>query len=364
MVSKKLLHLSLVLLLIFSVGLTGCGEQVVDSDETKVAFIYIGPIGDGGWTYAHNEGRLALEETVPNLDVTYLESVDDNPVDIEKVLTDLAEEGNEIIFATSFGYMNSVLKVAEDYPDVTFLHCSGYQTSENVGTYFGRMYQARYLSGIVAGKMTEANAIGYVAAFPIPEVIRGINAFTLGVQSVNPDATVQVVWTNTWYDPVAEKDAAVSLLEAGGVDVIAQHQDTPFPQQAAEERGAYSIGYNTDMRDFAPEAVLTGPVWNWSAYYIPAVESILDGKWESTEYWGHMADGIVDLAPYGDMVPDEVITLVEEEKQAIVDKEYDVFAGPIKDQEGELRVPEGVTMTDGEMLGMDWFVEGVEGSLD
>jgi len=247
---------------------------------------------------------------------------------------------------------------------VTFLHCSGYLTAENVGTYFGRMYQARYLSGIVAGKMTETNLIGYVAAFPIPEVIRGINAFALGVQSVNPDAKVKVVWTNTWYDPVAEKEAAVSLLEAGGVDVIAQHQDTPFPQLAAEERGAFSVGYNTDMREFAPDAVLTSPVWNWAEYYIPTVEAILDGTWETEQYWGHIADGIVDISDFGPMVPEDVIELVNAQRQGLIDKEFDVFTGPIRDQAGTIRVPEGSVMSDGDMLSMSWFVFGVEGTID
>jgi basic membrane protein A len=353
----------IIITLILAMGLSGCTPAGNDTEKTKIAFIYVGPVGDGGWTYAHNLGRLALEEEVPNLEVTILESIPENPVDVEKVLTDLAEAGNKIIFATSFGYMNSVIKIAEEYPDVKFLHCSGYLTAENVGTYFGRMYQARYLSGIVAGKMTSNNVIGYVAAFPIPEVVRGINAFTLGVRSVNPNAVVKVVWTNTWYDPVTEKDAAVSLLEAGGADVIAQHQDTPFPQQAAQEKGAYSVGYNTDMRQFAPNAVLTSPVWHWEKYYIPTVKAILDGTWESNQYWGHISEGIVDLSPYGSMVPQDVIDLVNTEKQALIDGDYDVFTGPIKDQSGTIRVPAGTTMSDADMLGFNWFVEGVIGTI-
>lgn len=359
---KFLVALSLVLMLLAA----GCGKQPANNaqgtEKTKVAFIYVGPIGDGGWSFAHNEGRLFLEKEVPNLETTYIESVPENAADAERVLTDLAEQGNKIIFATSFGYMDSVIKVAEKYPDVTFLHCSGYKTAANVGTYFGRMYQARYLSGIVAGKSTKTNTIGYVAAFPIPEVVRGINAFTLGVRSVNPEAKVRVVWTSTWLDPAKEKDAAVTLLNTGA-DVITQHQDTPGPMQAAQEKGAYGVGYNSDMSKFAPNAVLTTPVWNWGPYYVNTVKAVLDGTWKNDQYWGPMSDGIVGLAPYGPMVSEDVKAAVESKKQEILNGSFDVFDGPIKDQTGKVKVAEGSKMTDAEMLSFDWFVEGVEGSV-
>lgn len=353
--------LSLVLMLLFA----GCGSSAGNqSDDTvKVGFIYVGPVGDGGYTYAHDQGRQYLENEMANIKTTFIESVPENAVDTERELTSLAEKGHKIIFATSFGYMESVIKVAKKYPDVTFLHCSGYMTADNAGTYFGRMYQARYLSGIVAGKMTTSNKLGYVGAFPIPEVVRGINAFTLGVRSVNPDAKVKVVWTYTWYDPVTEKQAAESLL-AEGCDIIAQHQDTPAPMQAAEEKGAYGVGYNTDMSKAAPNAVLTTPVWNWGPYYVKTVQAVLDGTWTNEQYWGPMADGVVDLAPFGAMVPEEVKQLVETEKQKIINGEYDVFAGPIKDQSGAVKVPAGTAMTDTEMLDFDWFVEGVEGTIE
>ncbi|MHB8172220.1 MAG: BMP family ABC transporter substrate-binding protein, partial [Thermincolia bacterium] len=267
------------MLIVLSMIIAGCGggqaptgndkkddaPKEANEEKLKVAFIYVGPVGDAGWTYAHNEGRKQLEKELPNVETSFIESVPESPGDAERVLTDLVNKGNKIIFATSFGYMDSVLKVAQKNPDVIFLHCSGYKTDKNMGTYFGRMYQPRYLSGMVAGKQTKSNTIGFVGAFPIPEVVWGINSFTLGVKSVNPDAKVKVVWTNTWYDPAKEKDAAKSLLDAGA-DVIAMHQDTPGPQQAAEEKGAFSVGYNTDMRQFAPKAVLTGPVWNWGPY--------------------------------------------------------------------------------------------------
>ncbi len=372
---KKLFGLA-AMLVVMALVVAGCGggqtpastDKKEDApkegtgEKLKVAYIYVGPVGDAGWTYAHDQGRQYLEKELPNIETSFVESVPETPADAERVLTDLVNKGNKVIFATSFGYMDSVLKVAKKYPDVIFLHCSGYKTDKNVGTYFGRMYQPRFLSGMAAGKQTKSNTIGFVAAMPIPEVVWGINSFTLGVKSVNPTAKVKVVWTNTWYDPAKEKDAAKSLLDAGA-DVIAMHQDTPGPMQAAEEKGAFSVGYNTDMRQFAPKAVLTGPVWNWGPYYVNTVKAVIDGTWKSEQYFGSMADGIIDLAPYGDMVSEDVRKLVDEKKQAILDGKFEVFAGPIKDQSGAVKVPEGKTMTDEEVLNMMWFVEGVDGSI-
>lgn len=330
-------------------------------EKFKVAFMYVGPVGDAGWTYEHDRGRKYLQDKLPWVETSSVESVPEG-ADAERVLTELAEKGNKVIFATSFGYMDYVIKVAEKYPNVIFMHCSGYKTAKNVGTYFGQIEQPRYLSGIVAGKMTKTNLIGYVAAHPIPEVIRGANAFTLGVLSVNPKAKVKLVWTNTWYDPAAEKEAGKSLLEMGA-DVIAQHQDTPGPQQAAEEKGKYGIGYNSDMRAFAPKANLTSPVWNWGPYYVKTVQAVKDGTWKNDQYWGGMADGIVDLGPYGTAVPDDVKTLVEQKKQDILSGKLLVFAGPLKDQKGTVRVKEGEKMSDQDILGMNWFVKGVEGTI-
>ena len=258
--------------------------------------------------------------------------------------------------------MEYVHEMALEYPDVKFLHCSGYMDAENMLNYFGRIYQPRYLSGIVAGMKTETNKIGYVAAYPIPEVIRGINAFTLGVRSVNPDATVEVVWTSTWYDPATEKNAAIALLD-NNCDVIAQHQDTTAPQQAAQERGKWAIGYNCDTSDIVPEAFLTAPVWNWAPYYADQVQKVIDGTWKSENYWGGMEDGIVDLAPLTKNAPEGAQAKVDEMKAKIINGEFDVFDGPIKDQSGKIRVPEGSSLTDEEKLSFDWFVEGVIGTL-
>jgi len=330
-------------------------------EELKIGLVYIGPVGDAGWTYAHDLGRQYIEEKFPEVETTYIESVPEGSESIS-VIKSLARKKYDIVFTTSFGYMNPTIQVAAEYPDTVFEHCSGYKTAENVGTYFGRMYQARYLTGIVAGSMTESNTIGYVAAHPIPEVIRGINAFTLGVKYANPEAKVNVVWTNTWYDPGIEKEAAISLLDIGA-DVIAQHQDTPAPQQAAEERGVYSIGYNVDMAKFAPEAHLTAPVWDWGIIYEDIVEKVMDGSWKTHETWWGLKENAVDIAPFGPMVTDDVKAKVAGAREAIISGDLEVFGGAIKDQDGNIVVPAGENMTDLEMLQMNFFVEGVIGHL-
>ncbi len=357
---KKLVSFFIVLALLLIVTQGRANVAFMEEGKLKVAFIYVGPIGDLGWSWAHDQGRQKLEATLDYVETTYIESVAE--ADAERVMRDFVNKGYNIIFATSFGYMDAVITVASEYPKVIFEHCSGYKTAENAATYFGRIYQARYLSGLVAGKMTKANKIGYVAAYPIPEVIRGINAFTLGVREVNPEAEVHVVWTNTWYDPVLEKEAAEGLLDIG-VDVLAQHQDTAEPQKAASERGVYGIGYDSDMSAYAPNTVLTSAIWDWGIYYINTVKAVKEGAWKTHEYWGGMEDGIVKLAPYGPMVPDEVKELVKEKEKMIVEGTWDVFTGPIKDQSGNIVIPEGEKATDEEMLSVMFFVEGVVGNI-
>jgi basic membrane protein A len=337
------------------------GSGMAAQEPVKVAFIYVGPVGDAGWSYAHDQGRKYLEKNLAGVKTAFVESVPEG-ADAERVLTQFARDGYKVIFATSFGYMDAVINVSKKFPGVYFEHCSGFKTAANASTYFGRIYEARYLSGIVAGKMTKSNLIGYVAAHPIPEVIRGINAFTRGVRSVNPAAKVRVVWTNTWYNPASEKEAAKALLDAG-CDVIAQHQDTPGPMQAAEERGKYGISYNSPMMQFAPKAVLTGPVWNWGPYYVKRVKAAMDGTWKSGQYWGPMADGVVDLAPFNKVVPADVVKLVTASKREMLRGKFHPFAGPVKDNTGKIVVPSGKTMSDQEMLSFNWFVEGVEGTL-
>jgi basic membrane protein A len=366
MVRRGLLGaLVLVGTLLMASGVAATQGTPASGEPLKVAFVYVGPIGDLGWTWAHDQGRLELEKNIPNVETAYQENVPENAADAERVIRGFAQQGYEVVFTTSFGYMDPTINVAKDFPDTVFIHISGYKTAENVGTAFGKIEEPRYVSGLVAGRMTTSNQLGYVAAFPIPEVIRGINAFTLGVREVNPNATVKVVWTNTWYDPLKERQAAEALLD-GGADVIAQHQDTAGPQQAAEARGVYSVGYNADMSPLAPGAVLTCPIWRWGVYYTQAVQSVIDGTWEPNQYWGGWKDGVVDLSPIGSMVPDDVRQMAEAEVAKFKAGEEDiftVFTGPLKDQTGTEKVPADTAMTADELLSMNWFVEGVEGEI-
>ncbi|MEM7347996.1 MAG: BMP family ABC transporter substrate-binding protein, partial [Chloroflexota bacterium] len=328
-------------------------------DPIKVAFVYVAPIGDLGWTFAHDQGRLAIEEEL-GFETAFIELVPEGP-EAERVIRDFAQKDFKLIFTTSFGYMDPTITVASEFPDTQFVHISGFKNADNASNVFGRMYQPRYLSGLVAGAATESNVIGYVAAFPIPEVLRGINAFTLGVREVNPDAEVRVVWTNTWFGPPEEKEAADALISAGA-DVIAQHQDTTEPQKAAADADGLSIGYNSDMAQFVGDTVLTGPVWNWGVKYVEIAQQVSNGTYDGSEsYWGGMDGGIVGLAPLSDRVSEETAALVEERSAAIIAGETDVFCGPITGANGNLVVEEGKCLNDGEMLSMDYFVEGVEG---
>ncbi|NLM20511.1 MAG: BMP family ABC transporter substrate-binding protein [Peptococcaceae bacterium] len=366
---KRVLTILLSITLVFALAV-GCSQapdqgqgQQSAQEKMKIGFVYIGSATDAGYTYAHDQGRLMLEQELGDRVETIIKENVPETQECEKVMTDMIDQGCKVIFANSFGFQEYVKRVAEANPDIIFLHCSGSIQGPNYSNYFGSIEEARYLSGIVAGMKTQTNKIGYVAAYNIPEVIRGINAFTLGVRSVNPEAVVKVMWTNTWFDPAKEKDAAIALLDQG-VDVIAQHQDTTGPQVAAEERGCWSIGYNADMSNAAPKAYMTAPLWNWGAYYVEVVKSILDGTWTNEPYWGTMKDGLIDLAPLTEVAPEgaqEAVTEIQEQMKAGT---FDVFAGPIKDQSGKVVVPEGSTVSLEEQLAMKWFVEGVEGKIE
>ena len=350
-----------VTLLAVLLGCLGASLSQAADKQLKVGFVYVSPVGDAGWSYSHEQGRKAIA-AMPGVTTSFVEAVAEGP-DSERVIQTMARKKYDLIFATSFGYMDSMLKVAQQFPDTVFMHCSGFKTSANMGNYFGRIYQPRYLSGMVAGSMTKSKVLGYVAAFPIPEVIRGINAFTLGVRSVNPDAKVKVIWTNTWYDPAKEKEAAKSLLDVGA-DVVAQHQDSPGPQEAAQEKGVYSIGYNTDMSRFAPKSHLTAPVWNWAPYYAKVVEQVQTGAWKAGADWPGLAEGVVDLAPFGPMVPKPVQDKVMAKKAEIISGKEKIFVGPIRDQQGAVRYAEGVVAPDQDLLSMGWFVQGVVGGVE
>ncbi|OUM96591.1 MAG: BMP family ABC transporter substrate-binding protein [Thermobacillus sp. ZCTH02-B1] len=340
-------------------GETGSSSGDGGAKKPRVAFVYIGTPGDGGWTYEHDQGRKYMEET-HGIEATVVENVPES-ADAERVIEELAQN-HDIIFTTSFGYMDQTLAVAQRHPEVKFHHVSGYKTHDNMTNYFGKNYEASYLTGIAAGKMTKKNIIGYVGAFPIPEVIYNINAFKLGIKSVNPDAVVHVVWSNTWYDPTVERQAAISLLDLGA-DVLLAYQDSPATIQAAAERGALAGGNDSDMTRFAPEAYLTNPVWNWGPYYAKVVQDWIDGTWTNEPYVGSMRDGMVGLAPLGPGIPDDVKQLVEAAKETIMSGEFEVFRGPLYDQEGNLRVEEGRALTHAEVLEMNWFLKGIEGKI-
>ena len=330
-----------------------------NKDNLKVGFIYIGSIHDEGYTQAHDKGRLALEKM--GVKCAYVENVPEN-ADCEKAIRDLIDQGCNVIYTNSFGFMDWTLKVANDFPNVYFGHCSGYKRADNMSTYFGKIYQARYLSGIAAGYKTTANKIGYVAAFPIPEVIRGINAFTLGVQSVNPNATVEVIWTSTWYDPAVEKQGAIELLNKG-CDVIAQHQDTTAPQIAAQERGAFAVGYNTSTANAAPRAYLTAPLFHWEVFYVDDVKHVIAGDWKSRAYWEGLANGTVTLDSLTANNDPRAEAKIHDIQTRIINGTFEPFTGPLSDQSGAVKVPAGTKMSDDEIWNMGWFVKGVIGII-
>lgn len=360
----SILLLVVALLATTALGCTKDNDKGSQGDEAIVAgFIYIGPVNDGGYTTAHDNGRqYVVEQLGDKVKTIYKENVPEEKGEVVKVIKEMVDQGANIIFTTSFGHMEGTLEAAKEFPDVTFAHCSGYETAENMTNYFGRMYQARYLSGIVAGLKTETNKIAYVGAFPIPEVIRGINAFTLGVKSVNPEAEVHVRWTSTWYDPAAEKAASEALLSEG-CDVTAQHQDSTATMIAAEEKGASSVGYNISAANAVPKAYMTAPLWNWGQYYLTTINEVMEGTWDNTPYWEGMESGVVLLDEFTDLAPEGAAEKVATAEEKIKSGDWDVFTGEIKDQNGQVKVKSGEKLTDQQLLSIDWFVEGVVGTI-
>jgi basic membrane protein A len=359
--TKKLLSVLLVIAFVMAAVLTGCGSSSSNSDEvTTIGFIYIGSTTDGGYTQAQHNGTVAVEEAFGDSIKTIIaENVAEDKQTVKNTAVNMIDQGASIVIGTSFGFMDALDELATEYPDVTFLHFSGYKMNDtNFGNYFGAMEEPRYLSGIIAGMMTETNKLGYVAAYPYTEVKIGINAFTLGAQSVNPDVEVKVVYINSWSDPVNEKAAAESLL-ASDCDIIAQHCDSAGPQLAAEEAGKYAIGYNLDNTQVAPESFLTAPIWHHDVYLVPTIQKIIDGTYTPESYYGTMADGYVGLAPLTDLVPDDVKAKVEEVQAKIVAGEFPIFVGPIKDNAGNVVVQEGETLDRAAIWQMEYLVEGV-----
>ena len=329
----------------------------------KVAFVYFGPIADGGWTYQHNLGRLALEkEFGARIETTYIENVPET-ADAERVIRQLAAKGYSLIFATSFGYMEPTLKVAKLFPQVRFEHATGYKTAANVVTYQGRFYEGAYLLGLLAGRMTKTNTLGYIGSFPIPEVIRNIDAFTLGARSVNPKIHTKVIWVDTWYDPGKERQAAEALI-AQGADILCQNTDSPAAVQVAEEKGIHAFGWDSDMAKYGPKAQITANTENWADYYIDEVRKVMAGTWTGNRHIAYgLKENMVVLSPLNKSVPPDVVKLFEEKKQGIIDGKLVPFAGPIKDNTGVAKVPVGTALTYEQLLALNWYVEGVDGSI-
>ena len=331
------------------------------AEPVKVGFIYVGPIGDHGWTYRHDIGRQQVEEAFGDqVETMYLESVQYGP-EAETAIRKMAQGGADIIFATSFGYMDPMLKVAKDFPDVKFEHATGYKQSDNMASYGLRLYQARHVQGVIAGMMTKTNKICYVGAYPIPEVIREINTFYMGAKKMNPDVDIDIVWVNTWYDPVKEATAAKVML-ADGCDMVAQHTASPSPLQVAEKEGVHGFGQASNQFRFAPKAQLTATIDNWSPYYISKVQAVIDGNWKTGDYFGHMNEDVVQMAPFTNM-PDNVKAKAQKIKDDIRNGKYFAFTGPLKDNTGKLQLKDGEVADDAHLNGMMYYVEGIDAKV-
>ena len=328
--------------------------------DVTVGFVYVSPIGDAGWTYQHDLGRLQMEKET-GVTTRYVENVKEGP-DAERVIREMAKRGDKVIFATSFGYMQYMLKVSKQFPKTAFVHATGYKMGKNMGLYNARFYEGRYLTGVIAGEMTKTNVLGYVAAFPIPEVLQGINAFIKGARSVNPKAELRVIWVNSWYDPGKERQAAMTLMSQD-VDIITQHTDSTAVVQAAEERGKYAFGYHSDMSKYGPKAHLTATTHLWGNYYSGIVKAALAGTWKPESIWGGYQQGMIELAPLNPAIPAELRDRIASMEKQLADGTLHPFTGPVVDQDGKTRVAAGDTMSDGDMSKMNYFVQGVVSKL-
>ncbi|WP_028744066.1 BMP family ABC transporter substrate-binding protein [Rhizobium leguminosarum] len=337
------------------------GSAAEAADKTKVCFVYVGTRTDGGWTQAHENGRLQLEkEFGDKIETPYLESVPEGP-DAERAIERMARSGCSLIFTTSFGFMDPTIAVAKKFPKVKFEHATGFKAADNVATYNSRFYEGRHISGIIAGKLSKTGTAGYIASFPIPEVVMGINAFETGAKSVNPNFKMKVIWVNTWFDPGKEADAAKALIDQG-VDILTQHTDTTAPMQVAEQRGVKAFGQASDMIKAGPNVQLTAIIDTWGNYYVKRVKALLDGTWKSEQSWDGLKDGILTMAPYTNM-PDDVKKVAEETEAKIKSGELHPFTGPINKQDGTPWLKAGEKADDGTLLGMNFYVEGVDDKL-
>ena len=345
----------------FSVAVFVGGAALAD-DPMKIGFVYVGPVGDHGWTYEHEQGRKAVvAEFGDKVTTTYVENVSEGP-DATRVIQQLARSGHDMIFTTSFGFMNPTLKVAKTFPKVKFEHATGFKRAKNVSTYSARFYEGRTVIGLIAGKMTKSNTIGYIASFPIPEVVRGINAAYWAAKSVNPDVKMKIVWVNTWFDPGKEADAAKALIDQGA-DILMQHTDSPAAMQIAEERGIFAFGQASDMIKFGPNAQLTSIIDDWAPYYIARVKAAMDGTWESQDTWDGIKQGMVGIAAFSDKIPADVKAMAQQAVDDIVAGKRHSFTGPINKQDGTPWLKAGETASDGDLASMGFYVEGVDGAL-
>ena len=324
--------------------------------EGNIGFVYVSPIGDAGWTYQHDLGRLQVEKET-GYSTSFVENVAEG-ADAERVIREMAKRGDKVVFATSFGYMNYALKVSQQFRKTAFVHATGYKLGKNMGLINARFYEGRYLNGVIAGEMTESNVLGYVAAFPIPEVLQGINAFIKGARSVNPNAELRVIWVNSWYDPGKERQAATTLL-AQGADVITHHTDSTAVVQAAEEAGKYAFGYHSDMSKYGPNAHLTATTHHWGDYYVKTVKEVEAGTWKPTSVWGGYAEGMVALAPLNDAIPAEVRGKIQVLEADLKAGKFHPFTGPVIDQSGNTVVAAGEVMTDDQLNQMNYYLQGV-----
>jgi basic membrane protein A and related proteins len=331
-------------------------------NKLKVGFVYLGPVGDFGWTYQHEIGRREVVKAHGDkIETTYLENVSEGP-DSERAIEQLARAGHKLIFTTSFGYMDPTLKVAKRYPNIHFEHNTGYKRDKNLATYSARFYEGRYIQGQIAAKMSKVGVLGYIGSFPIPEVISGINATIIGAQTINPNIKVKIIWVNTWFDPGKEADAAKALLDQGA-DVLMQHTDSPAAMQVAEQRGIFAFGQDSDMIKFGPTKQLTAIINNWAPYYVERVKLELDGKWESGDVWGSLKSKMVMMAPYTNM-PDDVKKLAMETEAAITDGKLHPFKCPVVAQDGKtVECKGGTHLDDGQILGMNFYVKGVDDKI-
>lgn len=337
------------------------GGAAYAAEKVKVGFVYVGPVGDHGWTYEHEQGRLAVEKAFGDeVETTYVENVSEGP-DAARVIQQLARK-NDIIFTTSFGFMNPTLKVAKRFPKVKFEHATGFKRADNVSTYSARFYEGRYVIGLIAGKVTKTNTIGYIASFPIPEVVRGINAAYFAAKSVNPAVKFKIVWVNTWFDPGKEADAARALIDQGA-DVLMQHTDSPAAMQISEEKGILAFGQASDMIKFGPNAQLTSIIDNWGPYYVARVKAVMDGTWESQDTWDGFAPGMVEMSAFSKRIPEDVRAMATKARDDIAAGKLHPFTGPINKQDGSPWLAAGETASDGDLVGMNFYIEGVEGSL-